>query len=60
MSFNVLNNTYIFIWSWSFVKGLAHATNDHFIFVPPNSKIDSYVGSQLARVLQPSLINSNT
>ncbi|CAF4705498.1 unnamed protein product [Rotaria sp. Silwood1] len=45
--------------SHSLVKGLARATNGHFVFVPPNSKVDTYVGSQLGRALQPSLVNAH-
>ena len=44
--------------SRSLVKGLARATNGHFVFIPPNSKVDIYVGSQLNRALQPSLVNA--
>ncbi len=44
--------------SRSLVKGLARATNGHFVFVPPNSKVDTYVGSQLGRALQPSLVDA--
>jgi hypothetical protein len=44
--------------SRSLVKGLARATNGHFVFVPPNSKVDMYVGSQLGRALQPSIVNA--
>jgi hypothetical protein len=43
--------------SRSLVKGLARATNGHFIFIPPNSTVDSYVGTQLRRALQPSFVN---
>ena len=43
--------------SRSLVKGLARATNGYFVFVPPKTKVDTYVGSQLARALQPSLTN---
>jgi hypothetical protein len=44
--------------SRSLVKGLARATNGHFVFVPPNSKVDTYVGSQFGRALQPSIVNA--
>ncbi|CAF3425625.1 unnamed protein product [Rotaria socialis] len=44
--------------SRSLVKGLARATNGYFVFVPPNSKVDTYVGSQFGRALQPSLVNA--
>jgi len=43
--------------SRSLVKGLARATNGHFIFIPPNSTVDRYVGIQLRRALQPSFVN---
>ena len=44
--------------SRALVKGLARATNGYFVFVPPDDKVDSYVGSQLGRALQPSLVNA--
>lgn len=44
--------------SHSLVKGLARATNGYYVFVPPTSKVDAYVGSQLGRALQPSLVNA--
>jgi len=44
--------------SRSLVKGLARATNGYFVFVPPDSKVDTYVGSQFGRALQPSLVNA--
>ncbi|CAF0794617.1 unnamed protein product [Adineta ricciae] len=44
--------------SRALVKGLARATNGYFVFVPPDAKVDSYVGSQLGRALQPSLVNA--
>ena len=44
--------------SRSLVKGLARATNGYFVFVPPNSKVDTYVASQFGRALQPSIVNA--
>ncbi|CAF3519838.1 unnamed protein product [Adineta steineri] len=44
--------------SRSLVKGLARTTNGYFIFIPPNAKVDTYVGSQFGRALQPSLVNA--
>jgi hypothetical protein len=44
--------------SRALVKGLARATNGYFVFVPPNAKVDTYVGSQLGRALQPSIVNA--
>jgi hypothetical protein len=44
--------------SRSLVKGLARATNGYSVIVPPNAKVDTYVGSQLGRALQPSLVNA--
>ncbi|UJR12800.1 hypothetical protein I4U23_016973 [Adineta vaga] len=44
--------------SRALVKGLARATNGHFIFIPPNTNADIYVAEQLARALQPSLTNT--
>ena len=44
--------------SRSLVKGLARATNGHFTFIPPNSKVDTYFGGQLGRALQPSVVGA--
>src|ERR1700722_18923111 len=44
--------------SRSLVKGLARATNGQFVFVPPNEKVDTYVGNQLSRALQPSVVDA--
>ena len=44
--------------SRALVKGLARATNGYFVFVPPDSKVDVYFGTQLRRALQPSLVNA--
>ncbi|CAF5152237.1 unnamed protein product [Rotaria sp. Silwood1] len=44
--------------SRSLVKGLARATNGHFVFIPPGEKVDTYVGSQLRRALKPSIVNA--
>ncbi|CAF4907883.1 unnamed protein product [Rotaria sp. Silwood2] len=38
-------------------KGLARSTNGRFVFVPPNSSVDVYVGEQLQRALQPWITN---
>ena len=43
--------------SRSLVKGLARSTNGQFVFIPPYSKVDTYVGQQLEKALQPSIIN---
>ncbi|CAF2625273.1 unnamed protein product [Rotaria sp. Silwood2] len=43
--------------SQSLVKGFARSTNGRFVFVPPNSSIDVYVGEQLQRALQPCITN---
>jgi hypothetical protein len=43
--------------SRSLVKGLARATNGRFVFIPPNSSVDVYVGEQLQKALQPCLTN---
>ena len=43
--------------SRSLVKGLARSTNGRFVFIPPYSKVDTYVGQQLEKALQPSIIN---
>ena len=39
------------------VKGLARSTNGRFVFVPPNSSVDVYVGEQLQKALQPCITN---
>jgi hypothetical protein len=44
--------------SRALVKGLARATNGYFVFVPPNAKVDTYVGSQFGRALQPAIVNA--
>ena len=44
--------------SRALVKGLARATNGYFVFVPPDSQVDTYVASQFGRALQPSLVNA--
>lgn len=44
--------------SRSLVKGLARATNGYYVFVPPDSKVDTYVASQFGRALQPSVVNA--
>jgi hypothetical protein len=38
-------------------KGLARSTNGRFVFIPPKSNIDVYVGEQLQKTLQPSITN---
>ena len=43
--------------SRSLVKGLARATNGRFVFIPPNAKVDTYVGEQLQKALHPCLTN---
>ncbi|CAF3863968.1 unnamed protein product, partial [Rotaria magnacalcarata] len=43
--------------SRSLVKGLARATNGQYVFIPPNNTVDMYVGIQLRRALQPSVVN---
>jgi len=43
--------------SRSLVKGLARSTNGRFVFIPPNSSVDTYVGEQLQKALQPCLTN---
>ena len=43
--------------SRSLVKGLARSANGRFVFIPPYSKVDTYVGQQLEKALQPSIIN---
>jgi hypothetical protein len=43
--------------SRSLVKGLARSTNGRFVFIPPKSNVDVYVGEQLQKALQPSLTN---
>ncbi|CAF1388833.1 unnamed protein product [Rotaria sordida] len=43
--------------SRSLVKGLARATNGRFVFIPPNTSVDVYVGEQLQKALQSSITN---
>ena len=43
--------------SRSLVKGLARSTNGRFVFIPPNSSVDTYVAEQLKKALQPCLTN---
>src|ERR1700722_635187 len=43
--------------SRSLVKGLARSTNGHFVFIPPNTNVDIYVGEQLQKALQPCITN---
>ncbi|CAF3618457.1 unnamed protein product [Rotaria sp. Silwood1] len=43
--------------SRALVKGLARTTNGRFVFIPPNSRVDTYVKEQLHRALQPSITN---
>lgn len=43
--------------SRSLVKGLARATNGRFVFIPPNSSVDIYVGEQLQKALQHCITN---
>jgi hypothetical protein len=38
--------------SRSLVKGLARATNGRFVFIPPDTNVDVYVGEQLEKSLQ--------
>jgi hypothetical protein len=45
--------------SRSLVKGLARSTNGRFVFIPPNSSVDMYVGEQLQKALQPCITNVN-
>ena len=41
--------------SRSLVKGLARATNGRSVFIPPYTYVDSYVGEQLQKALQPCI-----
>lgn len=43
--------------SRSLVKGLARATNGHFVFIPPETSVDVHVGEQLQKALQPCITN---
>ncbi|UJR29815.1 hypothetical protein I4U23_017359 [Adineta vaga] len=43
--------------SRSLVKGLARSTNGRFCFIPPSTKVDTFVGQQLEKALQPSITN---
>lgn len=44
--------------SRALVKGLARATNGHFVIVEPNAKVDTYVGSQFSRAIQPAIVHA--
>ena len=39
------------------VKGLARSTNGYFVFIAPNTNVDIYVAEQLARALQPNIVD---
>jgi hypothetical protein len=41
----------------SLVKGLARATNGRFVFIPPDTNVDTFVGHQLKKALQSSITN---
>jgi len=43
--------------SRSLVKGLARTTNGRFVFIPPNSNIDVYVGEQLQKAIRRCITN---
>ncbi|CAF0735625.1 unnamed protein product [Didymodactylos carnosus] len=43
--------------SRSLIKGLARATNGRFVFIPPGTCVDVYVGEQLQKALQPCITN---
>jgi hypothetical protein len=43
--------------SRSLIKGLARTTNGRFVFIPPATNADVYVGEQLQKALQPCITN---
>ena len=43
--------------SRSLIKGLARTTNGRFVFIPPGTYVDVYVGEQLQKALQPCITN---
>jgi hypothetical protein len=43
--------------SRSLVIGLARATNGRFVFIPPNTNVDVYVGEQLEKALRRCITN---
>ncbi|CAF0855018.1 unnamed protein product [Adineta steineri] len=43
--------------SRALVKGLARVTNGSFLFIPPNTHVDTAVARQLDKALQPCLVN---
>ena len=43
--------------SRSLIKGLARSTNGRFVFIPPSTNVDVYVGEQLQKALQPCITN---
>ncbi|CAF1211559.1 unnamed protein product [Didymodactylos carnosus] len=44
--------------SRSLVKGLARSSNGRYVFIPPGSSVDTQVAEQLAKALQPCIIDS--
>ena len=44
--------------SRSLIKGLARTTNGRFVFIPPSTNVDVYVGEQLQKALQPCITNT--
>jgi hypothetical protein len=43
--------------SRSLVKGLARATNGRYVFIPPGTSVDVYIGEQLEKALQSCITN---
>jgi hypothetical protein len=43
--------------SRALVKGLTRTTNSRFVFIPPKTSVDVYVGEQLQKALQPYIMN---
>ncbi|CAF1335234.1 unnamed protein product [Adineta steineri] len=63
LCYSMSNTTRIFSFglgsapSRALVKGLARVTNGSFLFIPPNTHVDTAVARQLDKALQPCLVN---
>jgi hypothetical protein len=43
----------------SLVKGLTRAANGRFVFIPPETNVDVYIGEQLEKALKSSITNND-
>jgi hypothetical protein len=61
---SLINTTRIFSFglgsspSRALVKGLARVTNGSYLFIPPNTHVDVAIAKQIAKALEPCLINT--